>query len=449
MRHILFEDHTWRGFRPIAWTIPTFEIRCGLFNTRERLELATGLTEGLALCRDELAALQTAPGWLEAPGPLSGRTLWVNGRLAPSIDLLKVLADAGGVNWALRDEHGLVAAAVDPALGNDLLAAWRNWQATAWAGTPWQVPAAVAALPGPDLRGEGAVTAVNRIWDLVPATAGAIVADLRHCGQDRELNRWPFGLFGGDNPPWCGPGHLRPVGPDGLPGGVHVTGTGGIHLGSGGVELAPGTHLDTTAGPIVLDCGVRVMPHVYLAGPLYIGRDSIVKPGARIFGESSFGIGNRLAGEIGESTFGDFTNKQHDGFIGHAVLGSWVNLGALTTCSDLKNNYGSVRVDQGDGEVDTGLRFVGLMMGDHAKTAIGSLFNTGTCVGVASNIFGVGMPPKHVPGFSWGGAAGAPVYDGARAAETAAIVLGRRGCRWTPGHENLYHRLSSLAAGGK
>ena len=95
-------------------------------------------------------------------------------------------------------------------------------------------------------------------------------------------------------------------------------------------------------------------------------------------------MGNRLAGEIGESTFGDFANKQHEGFIGHAVLGSWVNLGAMTTCSDLKNNYGPVRVDLGWGEVDSGLRFVGLLMGDHAKTAIGTLFNTGTCVGFAS-----------------------------------------------------------------
>ncbi len=94
-----------------------------------------------------------------------------------------------------------------------------------------------------------------------------------------------------------------------------VSGEDGLYLGSGGVELAAGTHIDTTSGPVVLDSGVQVMPHCYLEGPLYVGRGTSLKSGARIYGESSFGIGCRLAGEIGESTFGDFSNKQHDGFI--------------------------------------------------------------------------------------------------------------------------------------
>jgi len=167
-----------------------------------------------------------------------------------------------------------------------------------------------------------------------------------------------------------------------------------------------------------------------------------VKAGARLYGESSFGIGNRLAGEVGESTFGDFTNKQHEGFIGHAVLGSWVNLGALTTCSDLKNNYGDVKVDLGNGPQATGQRFVGLLAGDHVKTAIGTLFNTGTCVGFASNIFGDGMPPKHVPAFSWGGRADDPPYGLEAALATARVVLGRRGCRLEPAHEQLFRVLA-------
>jgi UDP-N-acetylglucosamine diphosphorylase/glucosamine-1-phosphate N-acetyltransferase len=189
------------------------------------------------------------------------------------------------------------------------------------------------------------------------------------------------------------------------------------------------------------------MAHCYLAGPLYVGRETIVKPGTRLYGESSFGVGNRLAGEIGESTFGDYANKQHDGFVGHAVLGSWINLGAMTTCSDLKNNYGPVRVDLGEGEQESGQRFVGLMLGDHAKTAIGSLFNTGTTVGFASNIFGGGMPPKFVPNFSWGGASGAAVYGLDQAQRTAETVLKRRGCTWTPGHEGLFAKLHALRSG--
>ncbi len=125
-----------------------------------------------------------------------------------------------------------------------------------------------------------------------------------------------------------------------------------------------------------------------------------------------------------ESTFLDLVNKQHDGFIGHAYLGSWVNLGAMTTCSDLKNNYGRIRVDVGAGEEDTGLRFLGLMMAEHGKTAIGTLFNTGTAVGFASNVFAVGFPPKSLPNFTWGDGRSATRQDPARAAATAAVAMG-------------------------
>lgn len=219
-----------------------------------------------------------------------------------------------------------------------------------------------------------------------------------------------------------------------------VDAPGKVYCGEG-VDLAPGTALNTEQGPIILDRGVRVMPQCYLEGPLYIGPGSLVKPGTRIHGESSFGIVNRLAGEIGESTFGDFANKQHEGFIGHAVLGSWINLGAMTTCSDLKNNYGAIRVDLGSGAMATGKHFIGLMLGDHAKTAIGVLFNTGTCVGFASNIFGAGMPPKYVGNFQWGGQEGCPRYAVDRARATAEIVMKRRGCLFTEAHGELFTSL--------
>ena len=231
------------------------------------------------------------------------------------------------------------------------------------------------------------------------------------------------------------------TGAKGLPAAVDVTDPTRFHRGPD-LELAPGVVIDTRPGPVVLDRGVRVEPHVLLEGPLFLGDGSLVKAGARIYGESSFGLVNRIAGEIGESTFGHFVNKQHEGFIGHAVLGAWINLGAMTTCSDLKNNYGPVRVDLGDGAVDTGQRFVGLLAGDHVKTAIGTLFNTGTVVGFGANVFGVGMPPKFVPDFSWGGGPGAPAYDVEKAIATAGVVMSRRGCRFTAGHADLFRHLA-------
>ncbi len=196
-------------------------------------------------------------------------------------------------------------------------------------------------------------------------------------------------------------------------------------------RLAPGVAIDASAGPVVLGAGVRVLPHAYLEGPLYVGSGSLIKAGATIYGETSLGAVTKVAGEIGESTFLDFANKQHEGFIGHAYLGSWCNLGALTTNSDLKNTYGTIRVDQGAGEEDTGLRFVGLMMAEHGKTAIGTMFNTGTVVGFASNVFGAGFPAKCLPNWTWGDGASEVRQDPARALATARTVMARRGCRFT------------------
>ncbi len=441
MGNILFEDHSARRFRPLSASVPTFEIRCGLFNTRERLELIDPEQGGLLLCRAELLALNTSPIWSDQGEVPSGRTLWLNGRLSPDADLVARLHQQRADDWAVVDEVGLLAASLSPELTSLALDSWRSWLGSTG---PWIVPAEIRSLPQPKVI---KVAELGWIWDIVGATSAAIKNDLALVGGGVLHTRHPFGVFSEESPLWSQNQSLRLVPNDAPPVGVEVLGAGGVYLGSGGVKIAAGVQLDTTDGPIVLDSGVRVMAHSYLAGPLYIGRESLVKPGARIFGESSFGVGCRLAGEIGESTFGDFTNKQHEGFIGHAVLGSWVNLGAMTTCSDLKNNYGEVRIDLGDGEVATGQRFIGLMLGDHVKTAIGTLFNTGTVVGFASNIFGANMPPKSVPSFSWGGAADGSVYDLQRAAGTAETVLGRRNCRWTDGHQQIFDFLHTSSAG--
>jgi len=361
MANILFEDHTLLRLRPLSTSVPTYEIRCGLFNTRERLEIIDSGQGGLLLCRPELVDLHTAPGWHCEQNQPNERTLWLNGRLGPDAQLLTALHEQRAEDWALQDEEGLLAASLSSELTATMLASWQKWQDSA---TSWNIPEQVATLPAPI---NITISELGFIWDLVPATAAAISADLQLVKDEQSFARHPFGVFSETEAPWSKAGSLRFVSAHTPPSEVTVSGSHGLFLGSGGVDIAPGVHLDTEAGPIVLDSGVRVMPHCYLAGPLYVGRDGLIKPGARIFGESSFGIGCRLAGEIGESTFGDFSNKQHEGFIGHAVLGSWVNLGAMTTCSDLKNNYGSVRVDLGGGDQDTGQRFVGLMLGDHVK----------------------------------------------------------------------------------
>lgn len=462
---VLFEDHTWTGFRPLAASQPVFELRCGLFGTRERVELAGGA--GRLRCRRHLADLLPAGPWrAHDTATAAGLELWLSGRLAPRAELVAALlvAARGGDRFAWHDDQGLVAALYGASEAAAAEAAWQEWEsgaraafdAPAWdpgvdaepaAGQRLRCPPDCGADRVPSLAAQlaaacaGTNPALRRIWDLVPATASALAGDLAAGLAAGGWRRRPFGLFAREEAaaPWGGlslPARIRAAQ---LPAGVWLLGDD--LWCAGGVSLAPTTVIDARRGPVVIDCGVDIAPHTLLEGPLYLGPGCRVKAGARLYGESSFGVGNRLAGEIGESTFGDFTNKQHEGFIGHAVLGAWVNLGAMTTCSDLKNNYGSVKVDLGAGLVETGQRFVGLLAGDHVKTAIGTLFNTGTCVGFASNIFGEGMPPKHVPAFSWGGRAGDPAYGLEAAVGTARVVHGRRDCRFLPAHEDLFGAL--------
>ncbi len=443
---IVFEDHTHNNFRPLAASIPTYEIRRGMFNLRERVELllspenVTVKQCGL-LSRSILAPLHTCKNWQINPSKLTDKSgdsasvLWLNGRSLPSFQILQALLSADGPesNFVFFDEFGLVAASLSAEESEKLLKSWQAWNSV-WSteDTTWNCD----FLKSLAMPGQNSIKALGHIWDIVPATSELLNDDICYLADGKTFSRNPFGIFpapDNNHPFWLEDTCLKPgAGAFASPNSEHQLWVGK------NINLAPGTAIDTSKGPVILDNNVTVMPHCFLEGPLYVGAGCIVKTGAAIYGESSFGIGNRIAGEIGESTFSDFANKQHDGFIGHAVLGSWTNLGAMTTCSDLKNNYGNVRMDLGSGAVDTGLRFVGLMLGDHVKTAIGTLFNTGTCVGFASNIFGGVMPPKFVKRFSWGGMPENPEYDVEKAMQTAEVVMSRRGCRLTDEAKKLF-----------
>jgi UDP-N-acetylglucosamine diphosphorylase/glucosamine-1-phosphate N-acetyltransferase len=186
---------------------------------------------------------------------------------------------------------------------------------------------------------------------------------------------------------------------DGVPDGCHVIGDPADVVILGG-SVEPGTVFDLRQGPVVIEQHAYVMSGSRLEGPLYVG------PGTQVLGgvirASVVGPRCKVRGEIAEAAFLGYANKAHEGFLGHSVIGRWVNLGAGTTTSDLKNTYGPVRVQLASGTVETGLQFLGSLIGDHAKTAIGTQFNTGTVVGVGANVFGAPRPPKLVPPFAWG-----------------------------------------------
>ncbi|MGH7569688.1 MAG: putative sugar nucleotidyl transferase [Gemmatimonadales bacterium] len=190
---------------------------------------------------------------------------------------------------------------------------------------------------------------------------------------------------------------------DPIPRGAEVLGDP-ARIGLYGAAVEPGVVFDATAGPIVLEGGVEVKVGTRLEGPLWVGANSRLLGGS-VKG-SAIGPHCTVRGELATCVFLGYANKAHDGFVGHSVIGRWANLGAGTITSNLKNTYGRVRLDVAGTRVETGLQFLGSLIGDHAKTAIGTLLGTGTVVGTGANVFDPVRAPKYVPPFAWGGGGG-------------------------------------------
>ncbi|KAB1069401.1 glucose-1-phosphate thymidylyltransferase [Tamlana haliotis] len=186
--------------------------------------------------------------------------------------------------------------------------------------------------------------------------------------------------------------------------------------------------LNASNGPIYIGKNTEIMEGAIIRGPFALCDHATVKMGAKIYGPTTIGPHSKVGGEVNNSVLFGYSNKGHDGFLGNSVLGEWCNLGADTNNSNLKNNYVEVRLwdYQTESFARTGLQFCGLMMGDHSKCGINTMFNTGTVVGVSANIFGSGFPRNFVPSFSWGGSSGFTTYLTKKAFEVAEVVMSRR-----------------------
>ncbi len=207
--------------------------------------------------------------------------------------------------------------------------------------------------------------------------------------------------------------------------------------------------LNAQTGPIYIGANAEVMEGSLIRGPFALCEHSTLKLGAKIYGPTTVGPHSKVGGEINNSVFFANSNKAHDGFLGNSVIGEWCNLGADTNTSNLKNNYANVKLWSyiKKGFVDTGLQFCGLIMGDHSKCGINTMFNTGTVVGVSANIFGDGFPRNFIPSFSWGGAQGFSVYNIDKALETAQKVFARRGKELEQVDVAILTHLFELTAG--
>ncbi len=206
--------------------------------------------------------------------------------------------------------------------------------------------------------------------------------------------------------------------------------------------------LNTKEGPIYIGPDTEIMEGSHIRGPCAIGNNSVVKMGAKIYGATTIGPYSKVGGEINNAVITGYSNKGHDGFLGNSVLGKWCNIGADTNNSNLKNNYGPVKVWEYEQETfsDTGLQFCGLVMGDHSKCAINTMFNTGTTIGVSTNIFNAGFPRRFIPSFSWGGARGFSEYKLEKAFETAERVKPRRNKELTKADKKILENVFKLTA---
>ena len=191
--------------------------------------------------------------------------------------------------------------------------------------------------------------------------------------------------------------------------------------------------LNASTGPIYIGKNSEIMEGSVIRGPFALCESGRVKLATKVYGATTVGPHSVIGGEVNNSVLFGYSNKGHDGFLGNSVLGEWCNIGADSNNSNLKNNYEEVRLwsYETEGFATTGLQFCGLMMGDHSKCGINTMFNTGTVVGVSANIFGSGFPRNFVPSFSWGGAAGFSTYITAKAFQTAKIVMARRNVEYT------------------
>jgi UDP-N-acetylglucosamine diphosphorylase/glucosamine-1-phosphate N-acetyltransferase len=191
--------------------------------------------------------------------------------------------------------------------------------------------------------------------------------------------------------------------------------------------------LNATNGPIYIGKDAEIMEGSMVRGPFALCENSVLKMGTKIYGPTTIGPHSKVGGEVNNVVFFGCSNKAHDGFLGNSVIGEWCNLGADTNTSNLKNNYAEVRLWNYESEnfAKTGLQFCGLMMGDHSKCGINTMFNTGTVVGVSVNVFGSGFPRNFIPSFSWGGHSGLSTYLTKKAFEVAQVVMKRRGVEFT------------------
>lgn len=385
MNYILFDDKSWDNLLPLTFTRPVCEIRAGIFTIKEKWEnhLQTNISYLTKDYLNQKYILKTSP-----------ENILINGSVFPNDDLIEKIGDLKNGEALLKNEQ-LIALKCD----QKEISGFNYNDHKKYKPTEYQKD----------------IIKINWLWEIFSLNGAAIESDFKWVTKNRKS---------------------QPISSTN-----NLLGKENIFIEEGAmIEFAT---LNAITGPIYIGKDAEIMEGSLVRGPFVLCEHSTLKLGAKIYGPTTIGPHCKVGGEVNNSVFFGFSNKAHDGFLGNSVIGEWCNLGADTNNSNLKNNYAEVRLWNYEAEkfIKTGLQFCGLFMGDHSKCAINTMFNTGTVVGVSSNIFGEGFPRNFVPSFSWGGAHGFSVYAIDKAFEVAEKVMDRRGIKFTDKDRNI---LSSI-----
>lgn len=391
MNYILFGGQSRDHLLPFTFIRPIADIRVGILTIREKWE---------ARLKKKTSSL-TEPYLAEKyPMVKESDNILINGSIIPDDTLLKEIGLLQPNQTLIADDiliaHRVKAEDIDN-LDHDLLEDLEP------------------------LQTQSKIRKLNHLWDIVALNENQIIEDFYLITRRRKSQPLP--------------GHVRVIAPE------------SVFVEAGArIDLAV---VNASEGPVYIGKDAHIMDGVVLKGPVGIGEGSIVRVGAKIYGGSSTGPYCKVGGEMQSSVIFGYSNKAHDGFLGHSVIGEWCNLGADTNTSNLKINYDEVRLwDYAEKSfVGTGLIFCGTFMGDHSKCGINTMFNTGTVVGVNAQVFGAGFMRNFIPSFSWGSTAGFSTVDLEKALALAKKVHERRNLEFTRADENIIRHIFEYTVG--
>lgn len=387
MQVILFDTEARNSLLPFTHTRPIADIRCGIMTMRERWEHLTKQHSG---------TLTTSYLQQVFPTNTGNHNLYINAAVFGNEELAKVISLLGPNQKLVKDEIIIASRTNKTIHGFEDL-----------------------AYTDETISYHGEIKYLQNVWDIFSLNDFAIRHDYKILTSNIKTTP--------------------------LPDGIIVTGKQNLFI-EEGAKIYAGCIINAESGPVYIGKNAEILEGTLIRGPLAVCEQAVVKMGAKIYGATTIGPGSKVGGEINNAVFFANSNKSHDGYLGNAVIGEWCNLGADTNCSNLKNNYDEIKIwdEHSNKSVKTGLIFCGLIMGDHSKCSINTMFNTGTVVGVSANIFGSGFPEKFVPSFTWGGSEGMVTYSFDRAMETANRMMGRRNKQLSEAEIAMYRHVFNI-----